>query len=258
LRETALVLLREKKDVSFDEIIIALLHDIIEDTDMDFKSIKFLFGEKIALAVFLISKKSPLDYIPENDEKNYEKKEELQKSWLLNGNNKVKTRYLKIYKEIKKIEKKLPQDWEKLIDEFKKLYDNKTYKGKRNDDYFSHMKSLDKFKEYTKKTAEELWLTLRDYEIEEIIKISLSAKFADRLHNLRTEEVKKDFSEKNIKKARRKIDETKDIFYKISEEFDEKYGTNFNKKIKKEVLKLEQFIIKQNFNNIQWLYLVNL
>jgi (p)ppGpp synthase/HD superfamily hydrolase len=80
LRETTLVLLREKKDVSFDEILVALLHDIIEDTDMDFRSIKFLFGEKIALAVFLISKKSSLDYIPKKDEENYEKKEELQKS----------------------------------------------------------------------------------------------------------------------------------------------------------------------------------
>jgi|GEM_PF-1338590 len=109
------------------------------------------------------------------------------------------------------------------------------------------MENLEKFKEYTKKTAEELGLALDENELEEVIKNTLSAKFADRIHNLRTEEIKKDFSEENIKKARRKIQETKDSFYQISEEFDVKYGTNFNKKIKNEVSHLEVFITRKEY-----------
>ncbi len=265
LRETSLILLREKKDVSFDEIIIALLHDIIEDTDMDFRSIKFLFWEKISLAVSLISKKSPLEYIPEDDEENYEKKEELQKSWLLNGNNKIKTKYLKIYKQIKeerekekdtplsskqnikKLQQELPPNWEELIEKYFKLYDNKGYKKTRNDEYFWHMKNLEEFKKYTKKSAKGLWCNLDEDDLEKVIENTLSAKFADRIHNLRTTEIKTDFSPKNIEKANKKIEETKKYFYTISEEFDKEYGTNFNKKIKKEVFHLEVFIARKKY-----------
>ncbi len=258
LRETALILLREKKGVSFDEILIALLHDIIEDTDMDFRSIKFLFWEKIALGVFLISKKSPLDYILKDDKENYEKKEKLEKSWLLNGNNRIKTKYLKIYKQIQKERKKgrhtplsskekiqkltqkLPPNWEKLIEKYFKLYDNEAYKETRNDEYFWHIKNLEAFEKYTRETAEKLWCSLGENELEEVIKNTLSAKFADRIHNLKTTEIKTDFSPKNLEKAERKIEETENHFDTISKEFDEKYGTNFNKKLNHYGLKVHR------------------
>ena len=48
-----------------------MLHDMMEDTELDFDTIKKTFGEDIAMAVNLVTKK-PIDhYIDDEDEKTY-------------------------------------------------------------------------------------------------------------------------------------------------------------------------------------------
>lgn len=103
LRNSAFNITRYNKNASFDAFLVAILHDVIEDTDVDFRTLRFYFWEKIALAVYSISKDSPLNHIQKNDEENLEKKEALEESWLLNEDKKIKTKYQKIYERYKDI-----------------------------------------------------------------------------------------------------------------------------------------------------------
>lgn len=103
LRNSAFNITRYNKNASFDAFLVAILHDVIEDTDIDFRTLRFYFWEKIALAVYSISKDSPLNHIQKNDEENLEKKEALEKSWLLNEDKKIKIKYQKIYERYRDI-----------------------------------------------------------------------------------------------------------------------------------------------------------
>lgn len=76
--------------------------------------------------------------------------------------------------------------------------------------------------------------------------ISLEVKFIDRIHNLKTEVAYSNYSPENIKKARRKIDETKMYFYEIAREFDKIKWTKYFDLIKFEVEKLEKYIDEED------------
>ena len=71
LRSVTDIILKELPAPSVKKIIVAMLHDMMEDTELDFDTIKKTFGEDIAMAVNLVTKK-PIDhYIDDEDEKTY-------------------------------------------------------------------------------------------------------------------------------------------------------------------------------------------
>ena len=46
-----------------------MLHDMLEDTEVDFEALKQVFGEEVAIAVNLVTKKSIDYYMDEGEEK---------------------------------------------------------------------------------------------------------------------------------------------------------------------------------------------
>lgn len=61
LREVVNVVL-QLKNPTIDKVIIALLHDSIEDTNIDYHTLKVLYWEKIALSVQALSKRDECEY----------------------------------------------------------------------------------------------------------------------------------------------------------------------------------------------------
>jgi len=54
--------------------------------------------------------------------------------------------------------------------------------------------------------------------------------------------VYKKWNKENLEKAERKIQETEDFFYNISQQYDERLNTTFHTQIFEEVQKLNQYI----------------
>lgn len=173
-----------------DRIIIALLHDIIEDTNVDFNEIKDLFWINIAIAVQALSKNKI--NIKENSDKIL-----LKSSWILDKNWEIK-------KDVKlKIKK-----WElSYIEEIWLDIFNK-YRHERNNEYFSRFESFESMYKYIKSISKNL----NNEELKRITKNVLNIKYADRIHNLRTQ-----WDEKNISKVYRKLVETEHYFLNSSE-----------------------------------------
>ncbi|MDD5770383.1 MAG: hypothetical protein PHE25_05430 [Candidatus Gracilibacteria bacterium] len=91
---------------------------------------------------------------------------------------------------------------------------------------------------------------------------ALEVKFWDRLDNLETSEIYKDFDkdgrrktqeqiEKDIGKAERKITETEKYFYKIALEFDRIMKTDFSSLLCIEVAKLKNFVMTKRIGIIK-------
>lgn len=71
LRSVTDIVLKELPHPSLKKVIVAMLHDMLEDTEIDFETLCKLFGEEIATAVDLLTKKSIDYYLPEGEEKSY-------------------------------------------------------------------------------------------------------------------------------------------------------------------------------------------
>lgn len=310
--------LTNSKNPTIKKTIIAICHDLIEDTDISFWTLKEIFWTHIALWVLLISKSPIRNYINSrwekilNDEeiskiinskiinnwrfiskKYLEKKynspenvteeekeaenlfikslndfqlfELIDYSWILNYKWIISDEFYQ--KETYEPEKVTPEEkWAKEI--YKKL--DKKYKDLRNADYFSHMLSensdfpqihnekinektpcLNKFYNHALsiRMSPNLKIRLTEAEIKNICLDAIEVKFYDRIDNLKSTEVYTTFSKDNIIKAKRKIEETKKYFYKISKEFDYIIWTNFYWIISDEVEKLEEFIKNNNIEN---------
>lgn len=310
--------LTNSKNPTIKKTIIAICHDLIEDTDISFWTLKEIFWTHIALWVLLISKSPIRNYISSrwekilNDEeigkiinskiidnwrfiskKYLEKKynspenvteeekeaenlfikslndfqlfELIDYSWILNYKWIISNEFYQ--KETYEPEKVTPEEkWAKEI--YKKL--DKKYKDLRNADYFSHMLSensdfpqihnekinekthcLNKFYNHALsiRMSPNLKIRLTEAEIKNICLDAIEVKFYDRIDNLKSTEVYTTFSKDNIIKAKRKIEETKKYFYKISKEFDYIIWTNFYWIISDEVEKLEEFIKNNNIEN---------
>jgi hypothetical protein len=87
------------------------------------------------------------------------------------------------------------------------------YKNERNNDYFFHMQSFDSMFGHVKSIALKNRINLSEEELKEITKNTLDVKFADRIHNLKTQ-----WNPDNIKKVLRKIKETKKYILPIAKE----------------------------------------
>lgn len=81
LKQVTEIWLREGLTTSFEEVLISMLHDIIEDADISFETLRELFWEKVALWVQLISKDSFTEFI--DDYRDNITLDKIKKSWIL-------------------------------------------------------------------------------------------------------------------------------------------------------------------------------
>lgn len=240
---------------SIKKTLIAICHDLIEDTDVDFSTLKSIFGTHIALGTLLISKEPIKKFIKQED---IQKFHQIERVWILNQKWLPSDEYLQ--KKSYSPEHITPEELEA-----EQMYESleEKYKDVRNAKYFSHMMSdgsyeceekidentpcINKFYNHALSllASPNLSLKVDKQTVQQIVFDALEVKFWDRIDNLRTTEIYDDFNEKNIKKAQRKMQETKDFFYHISKEFDTLKGTQFYKLIKTEILKMERYIIQK-------------
>lgn len=163
-----------------ETIIIALLHDIIEETNTTFEEIKEEFWPKFAIAVQVLSK----DKIKFNEEE----KIIINESWILDNN-------WELIKNNKKWNLKNKENkWLKIF--YKK-------KDERNKNYFLRFKSYKILYNYIKKLVNYKNIQLTEDELKEITEVVLNVKYADRIHNLRTL-----WNKNNIEQTIKKVNET--------------------------------------------------
>jgi len=200
------------------KIIVALLHDVIENTnDVTFFWLLELFHDKklakqVALAVMILSKDSLLKYIKKanntTDLNTFLKIQDysdqavkikgewyaiLNKKWLLTRE----------FKERKK-RGELSKQEERYYIQYQSL--KKKYKQVSDDDYYSRFTSTTAMRKYATQLASKHDLHLKNQEIDELVEAALDAKDADRLDNLETE------FESSNNKIRRKLREYKKYF----------------------------------------------
>ncbi len=256
LLRVAYSILYKSNKPTLRKFLIAMRHDWIEDTNKDFIWLAQDIWEDISLWVLLISKPPFADFIDNETDKNdfntVKSSWILNRKWTLRDSFKVKLKW-----------------WEKLRNREKnalKIYNQLElkYKWVRNDVYFSHMSNLYAFFTHARKLISkhkihiEVPIEISDeneaFERENIINQicydALEVKFFDRIDNLSTTEVYWNFNESNIRKAKRKIEETKKYFYWISIEFDEIHWTNFFEQIVNQVESLEKYIADASYRNV--------
>lgn len=104
LRDVAQILLDNSANPSFDDIIAAMLHDIVEDTNISLNTLKALFWEKIALTVSLVTKKSEYYFAEKSENAEVEEtvKDNIAHSWILNNNLLLNDRIKSIFRNINK------------------------------------------------------------------------------------------------------------------------------------------------------------
>lgn len=181
LRAVTNIILEFIPEPNKEKVLIALLHDSIEDTNIDFHTLDILFWSKIAIAVVWLSKKDWVLYVSEKE-------------------------ILENYQNSNDFYKLVESDEEEIL--------KSIWKERRNEEYFGHLELFDSMLNYVKTIIEEEnieWLT--ENEIIDITKNIIDVKLADRIHNLSTQ-----WDENNLDKVKRKIDETKDYFLDIAKE----------------------------------------
>jgi uncharacterized phage protein (TIGR02220 family) len=198
LKRTMEIVLRELPNPNLDKIIIALLHDVVEDLPRyDIKLIETIYGKYIANGVKELTKKSRKLYLNKEEKEEYKKNIHAKKKLITTiKNNLQKTYEEEITKVIgNKVEEMTEQQIqsfltpveEKRFMEIKTKLDHfeKIGKERRNEEYFGHLDRLPD-----------------DY---------LDVKFADRIDNLRDME---HLSKEEIEK---KIKETEKYFMHVAE-----------------------------------------
>lgn len=227
-------LLKESKNPSFRKVFMSLDHDTLEDTNITCDALQqILANDEIPFWVLLISKEPFKNFLKWlRDRLTFRK---IDNSWILNSKWLLKDSFLK---KLKKHPEKITKEEFSALEDYKKL--EIKYKKIRNEIYFSHMKDFDTFYKYALKLAKNHRIRLSKDEMKEICIDAIEVKIFDRIDNLETAEVYKELTEENIKKAKRKIKETKTYFYKISSEI----HPDLYDRLKYEVEKLENFIIE--------------
>lgn len=144
---------------------------------------------------------------------------------------------------------------------------NKKYKNHKNDHYFSKMKSndedkiiwnvfsdspnLNKFYNHALFIMKKNKIKIDLKEVEKIVLDALEVKFWDRYDNLQTSEIYYEYNWDNLRKARRKIQETEKYFYDIALEFDNITWNNFSYLLTLEIGKLKWYINNKHQEHIQ-------
>lgn len=230
LLETAFILLEESwlEEINIEDIFVALLHDVIEDTSQDYNSLWRALSVKwkeIAFWVHIISKPPFHSHMEWNDLETYKNclykigEENIDLSWNIIDENIIDESIVRQYNEYKK-----------------------TYKPLRNQKHFENYTDFKTFFEYAKQEAINLWIPYKDEWLEKVCIRSVNVKLADRLHNLRT---LWHMSETRVIK---KIQETRKYILWIADEV----NPSMAEKIRSEITKLEWPIIKNMFNTVSF------
>jgi len=227
------LMLKKSKNPTFNKTLISMNHDIIEDTDITFQSLKDILSlEQVAFWVLLISKKPFWDFI--NNIKDYNTFQEIKNSWILNSKWFLSDAFLI---ELKNNPNSINNEKKEFLKQYKKLL--KKYKEKKNDFFFSHMKNYETFYQHALSLNKDYWIYLNNKELEKIVLEALEVKYWDRIDNLQTSEIYTEFNKENLKKAKRKLKETETYFYDISKET----HPYIHKLIKTEIERLRTHII---------------
>lgn len=206
LKEVTLIWLKEWLTKDFNEVLISMLHDIIEDTDISFQTLRELFWERIAIWVELISKNNLTNYI--SDGWDLQELREIRRFWILNDKWWIKDSFKKKIRKLKELISPLQYEYlihywniTKDIKETLKLLwisENKIfafikykeleekYKKSKNDAYWYHMDSLEDFYSKAHRIRREHIIRLSDKALKWVAQKSLTVKLSDRIHNLRT------------------------------------------------------------------------
>ncbi len=209
--------------------IIIMCHDLIEDKDITFESLKWEYSEQNALSVLLISKPSIIHFIESSEEKEFYKK--LKKKWIINKNGKISEKIRKKLHIIKynldnlsaiaiywSEDYKLTKSEEKYYKEYE--YFRKKYKKIRDDFYFENMKSLESMKNYALRLKKRFKMSLSNEELETACKNAIKVKICDRMQNLSSiVDAWKDTPER----IEQKIEETEKKLLNIAREIWEVY-----------------------------------
>lgn len=228
LLETAFILVEESEveNSDIETLFTAILHDIIEDTDQDYKWLLQCLNLKkkeIAFGVQIISKPHFSSYI-DHDERGWYKEIMLEidaDNVDLSGNiideSKIDANLLNRYN-----------------------YFRKKYKFIRNEAHFKNYIDYETFKTHARKEAKELWESFSDVLLDIICKRSLNVKFADRLHNLRT------IDHLSNQRIFKKIHETIDYIVPIAKEV----NPIMAQKLQDEIQKLQTLVASRTIWNI--------
>ncbi len=209
--------LTHEKNPTFSGMMIAMLHDSVEDTDLSWKSLEYLFEEEIATGVCNLSKPSVREYVEEwsKDEDFFEKWIELgflNAKWLLS--DKIKR---------KEHRWKLTNSEKRLWIQYKNIH--AVYKKQRNKDYF---------KKFISKGNENF--------LDERTETEIKVKCYDRIHNTQTLMW---FGISKIDKIFQKIDETIEYFLPVTQ----KHFPEIHELLTSELLKVLEKI-NQGMQNI--------
>ncbi len=226
LLETAFIRL----DVSYDgdnrtqpdviDVLYALLHDVIEDTQVTYTSIQEHLWNEIAFGVHLISKRPFNDYIKD--------KTEMERYIALVG-----------YIWAENIDMN-----DSIIDE--SIVDRETiqqyntmrthYRIERNKKHFWNYDSFDTFYKYAQKQSALFSTGFCDERLREICERILQIKLCDRLHNLKT------LCHMSVEKIERKVEETEKYFMKLAREINPVMA----EKMAAELQRLKEIIKQRN------------
>lgn len=209
--------LDNEKNPTFNWVMIALLHDIIEDSDIDCDTLSYLFGEQIAHWVQSLSKKSVQIYLKKDTEKDdFEKWKE---EWILNEDYQISDSF-----QNKKYLGELDNEELSIYKKYKRIH--KKYRNLRNIEYF------DSFLEWW--LRDDLWP-------EDTTNVRV--KIYDRIHNVTTFSW---FWIDNIDKIFSKIDETITYFLPITQ----RHHPDLHEILVRELKKIMEFLqleIQKNF-----------
>ncbi len=186
------------------DIFYCLLHDIVEDTDMNFIWLNQAFGKEIAFGTHLISKHPFQTYIGEWKRDKSSKESDNDMYIRIMGDMKLDDDNIGIDEHIINEEGLNPQD----VEDYKYL--RAKYRVIRSVKHFEKYLTFDTFFAYAKSEAKDLPITLPDDEIREICHRIIQVKLCDRLHNLRT------MSHMDSETIKRKIWETEKYLLPIA------------------------------------------
>ena len=218
LVRTAYNIMEKTKNPSRLKILIALLHDVIENTNfIGFSDISNMFHDKtlwkkVALWVLLLTKDPVIKYIKKNQDHSSKKsydalvsfsnrqvKEKWEAFCIINEKGFL-TREFRLRRKKWELTKK-ENEWFHKYASFKKKYSKQM-----SEDYYPRFSSTKTMKTLAQTYSSRNELSLDNDEIAEVVEAALDSKDADRLDNLETEAVSSNG------KIRKKIEEYKRTF----------------------------------------------
>ena len=198
--------LENSQQYNIKQTLVDLLHDVLEDTNVSFKTMKYLFWNDIALAVLAVSKQSFSNFIYPMHINDYKTLQYVKNSWVLNSELGLADLYQSVIRRVESILSS--QEWGKKtklnsegkirsqkdiflrqwlsqkefewIVGFTKLANTKTYKAQRNklNDY-----RLLHWVETVTELAKANDIDLTAAEINAIAILAATTKTGDRRHN---------------------------------------------------------------------------